>query len=139
MYLPLFIFLISIGSIGLLFFRKFKVLGPAIGAHRKIDHTEFFFDVPELEDIKVIVVKQMKRYGYLTLVTTLRIYVRGGKLANTLARTIARKAMTLNDKYLSKKKETKGAQTSIFLRTIGEYKRKIKKLKDRIKQEEGIE
>lgn len=138
MYLPLFIFLISIGSLVLLFFRKFKTLGPDLMT-RRIDHTRFLFDVPELEDISVIVVRQMKRYGYLTLVTTLRIYVRGGKVAHTLAKTIASRATTLKYKYLSKKKQPGMAQTSKFLKTVGEYKRKIKSLKDRIKQEEGIE
>ncbi len=139
MYLPLFIFLISLSGLGFLFFRKFKALGPELVARRRFDHTQFFFDVPELEDISVIVVKQMKRYGYLTLVTTLRIYVRGGKVAQNLAKTIGKRATALSHKYLVKKKEKQGVRTSKFLKTVGEYKHKIATLKERIKREEGIE
>ena len=52
---------------------------------------DFAIDVPDFEEVKNILVKKSKRYGYIALVVTIRLYVLGTYATKNYAKKIANK------------------------------------------------
>ncbi len=93
--------------------------------------------VPDLHKIKFLVYKNIKKYGYLVLVTVIRLSIR----SSNFIKTKIKKLSDIVKKILVKNKPEQAnspKEVSKFLRMISDYKHKISKIKHRIKEEEGI-
>ena len=107
----------------------------AEGDSRRYEEFDLVLQVPDIEEIKLSVVKNGKRYGYLLLVIGIRAYV--------LTLDFTKKQTRAFYKQISKrfKKKDTAAQTDVengFLKKMSEYKDKIKEIKDKIREEEGL-
>jgi hypothetical protein len=104
----------------------------------KIMHPHPF--VPELQKIKKITSKGAKKIAYISLFMVLRFFIKSSNFVKTESNILAKKLIDRIQKNNSKslgggqKKEA-----SKYLKTISEYRQKIKKMKHIIKKEEGIE
>ena len=93
-------------------------------------------EVPRLEEIQKVSGKILRRLGYFLLVETIRAYVR---LIQFLKNTYGK----IETKLAARRQKNGGAPAPLkepnrFLKTIAEYKRKIGKIKQEIKEEENL-
>ena len=97
--------------------------------------------VPDLQKIKHLTFKNTKKFGYLALFLTLRFFIKSSNFIKTksviLVKTIKNK-ITKNRDYLADEIAEK-KEVSKYLKIISEYRHKIRQMKHRIKEEEGIE
>lgn len=97
-------------------------------------------DMPDLQDIKILVFKKLKRYTYITLVISIRLWIISSNYLKRKYKDLKKKTIELFDKYTSDKKTNDAPrEVSKFLKVMSEYKKEVKKIKHRIKKEEGIE
>jgi len=94
----------------------------------KIEHIErVLFDIPNLDQVKNVTVKNSKRYGYVILVETIRFYVRASILIKYIYFKTKKKIKEIYHRYFPHKiKENKEKEVSKFLRMVSDYKNKIK-------------
>ena len=126
------LFLISFITIIIIFGRKLSLIQSQNINIVEKEHTTL--KIPYVLEIKQITVERLKKYGYLILVTTIRIYFRSLNL-------LKRKYKELKTKIDSSKGEApsvKKQEVSGFLKGISDYKNKIRKIKHDIKEEEGL-
>jgi hypothetical protein len=95
--------------------------------------------IPNLQEVRYTVSKSSKRYGFISLVIILRISVLSSHFLKKTYVTGKEKTIYLIQKYIFKRKGNQIKEASKFLKAISDYKQKIKKIKHRIKEEEGIE
>ncbi len=86
-----------------------------------------------LKEIQETTVHNAKRYGYVALVITIRLYMRvmnyfKNKYQNIKTKIQARSLANDNDKK----------EISKFLKIITEYKQKVREIKHRIRKEESL-
>jgi hypothetical protein len=96
--------------------------------------------VPELQKIKHLTFKNIRRLGYLTIFVTLRFFI---KSSNFLKITSKMLLEELKNKLKKNKNSSldgtiEKKEVSKYLRIISEYQQKIRKMKHKIKEEEGI-
>ena len=98
-------------------------------------NTEILFEVSHLEKVKLFTIKNIKKYGHILLVETLRLYIRFSNFLKNKYQEIKIKIRNRNKKnnLNSEKREI-----SKFLKTIGDYKNKIREIKHKIKKEENL-
>jgi len=138
MYISLILFFIALTGIATLLARKIFVLKHANIHHPK--DLELEFEVPDLDEVKKFANKKIKRYGYMALVSTIRLYIIGGSFLKNKSMIVLKTIKSkLPGKKITKIDKDGNIETSAFIKTISEYKHKIKKIKHRIKKEEGIE
>jgi hypothetical protein len=118
---------------------KRKLTLIANGHTVKIQHAHPF--VPDLQKIKHITFKSTKRFGYVTLFITLRFFIKSSNFIKTKSKIIIKE---LKNKFRKNKENyadeiIEKKEVSKYLKVISEYKDKIRKIKDVIKEEEGIE
>lgn len=136
MSLILILFFVSLAGISFMIGRKLILLkrGQIIAGEN------FFVEIPDLQEIKYIAVQGTKKYGYILLVETLRFSIRssyflkkkGGEIAEKIKNKFSRSQSFAGG-------EPEKREVSKFLKMISEYKEKIGKIKNKIKEEEGIE
>lgn len=101
----------------------------------KLEGGDFFFDVPDFEQIRYVLIRQSKKYGYIALVYTIRLYVRGVHFSKGLYTKAKEKVISLiqrrNGEWKPEQKEV-----SKFLKAIASYKQKISQIKQQIQEEE---
>lgn len=97
---------------------------------------DFMVEVPDLAEVKTILHKKSRRYGYIALVVTIRAYVLTShalkQKSETLWQLIKRKLAKRNKEKTHVEAENK------FLTRISEYKNRIRRIKEKIKEEEGL-
>lgn len=127
------LFLVSLAGLTVMVGRK--IIFIRSGQVAKTEHFHPF--VPDLQKIKSLAYKNIRRYGYLALVTVIRYYVlfsnfirvRWNELSGIIKKTLIRNKSTKTDGP---------KEVSTFLKVISEYKHKISVIKHKIKKEEGI-
>jgi hypothetical protein len=98
-------------------------------------------DIPDLEEIKIIASKKIKKHGYSALVTTLRFYI----ISSHFLKKTSKELYTKVKDKLNRNKNRLGGnplekpEVSKFLKRISEYKEKVRTIKHKIKKEENIE
>lgn len=138
MYISLILFFIALGGITILLTRKIFVL-KHINMHHPKD-LELEFEVPDLDELKAFANKKIKRYGYIALVSAVRLYIIGGSFVKNKSGLVVKKIKSkLPGAKITKIDKDGNIATSPFIKTIIEYKQKIKKIKHKIKKEEGLE
>jgi len=109
------------------------------GQNARIHHHSHMFNL-DLERIKSASVKSMKRFGYISVFIILRLSIKGTHFLKT-------KTLSLVGYLQSKMKRNNGAslyesekkEVSGYLKSIAEYRNRIRQMKHKIKEEEGIE
>jgi len=105
----------------------------------QIEHIEkVLFEIPNLDQIKDVTVKNSKRYGYIILVETIRFYIKSSKLIKYVYIISKKKIKEKYYKYFPhKEKKYEEKEVSKFLKMMSDYKHKIKNIKDKIIEEEN--
>jgi len=133
MNLFLILFFISLISIAVIVGRKIILLRRGM----LVSGEQNNFEIPYIEEVKHITIKKLKRYGYVVLINTIRISMKSTHFAKNKGTDIVNK---LKNKVFKQSLENGDPQeVSKFLQMVGEYKHKIKKIKHRIRKEEGID
>ncbi|MFM7088440.1 MAG: hypothetical protein ACKOW9_02830 [Candidatus Paceibacterota bacterium] len=97
---------------------------------------DFSIDVPDFEEVGQHILKKSKRYSYILLVITIRAYV----LGTHATKKQIQKVTQIIKKRLHKR-HARPIQTPTenkFLKRVTEYKHRIRKIKEQIKTEEGL-
>lgn len=97
--------------------------------------------IPDAEEFKYIFIKNTRRYGFILLVITLRISIKSSYFLKKKFKEIKDIVIEKIKKIITGKKHEilEEKEVSSFLKTISDYKSKVNRIKDRIKEEEGIE
>jgi len=131
----LILFLISTFGIALLVGRKMLVLKNT--EYSAPSDFDFLIEVPDFKEVKTILHQKSRRYGYIALVITIRTYV-------LMSHTLKRKSETLWQfikRRLARRNKVKVPHEEAenkFLTKVSEYKRRIQRIKEKIKEEEGL-
>lgn len=131
MYIPLILFFSSLAAIVFIIQRKLA----AIDHEQILNHEEVLFDVPFLKEVKKVTVVNVKRHGYKGLVATMRFYMLSKSFLHNKYKEIR-----TNIKNRIKATHINGERKEIskFLKVIGDYKRRIREIKHKIKKEENL-
>ena len=131
MYFLLILFFASLASITFMIGRKLALLE----YEQSLNHEEILLELPYLKEIKHATIQNTKKHGYALLVMTVRFYVR---FANFLKSKY--EEIKIKIRNLSTENNVNGEKKEIskFLKVIGDYKRKIRELKHKIKKEENL-
>ncbi len=137
MYLPLILFFLSLVGIVIMIWRELMLVRN--GQVATTYHIHPF--VPDLQKIKYLASKGAKKLSYLTLFVMLKFFIKSSNLIKTKSIVFIKE---LKDKFKkrngnSSDDTTEKKEVSKYLRIISEYQHKIRKIKHRIKKEEGIE
>jgi hypothetical protein len=104
-----------------------------------VEHSHPF--VPEVQKIKNLTFEGIKKFGYVIVFLTLKSFMKSSNFIKNKSKSIIKevqdrlsKNKNINFNELTEKKEI-----SKYLKIISEYRQKIRKIKHRIKEEEGIE
>ncbi len=100
-----------------------------------LQEEKIVFAVPYLEEAKERATHNAKKYGYVTLVITLRWYFRSTNFFKHKYSVVKTK---IKEYRIANSAESGNKETSKFLKVIGEYKGKIRELKHQIKKEENL-
>ena len=131
MYFPLILFFGSLAGISFMIGRKLLMLQNG----QVFSRDETFLKAPHLEELKQKTVKNIKKYGYMGLVTTIRFYIRSTNFIKNKYEEMKIKIKNTRFQKSNKKTEDK-QEISKFLKIISEYKRKIREIKHKIKEED---
>ena len=102
-----------------------------------LEREEVSFKIPHLEKIKHLTVKNMRKYGHMSLVTTLRFYVRSMNLLKNKYEETKIRIKNFNTRKDSNGNGAEKVEVSKFLKMISEYKHKIRAIKQKIHEEEN--
>ena|SRR3989344_4975155 len=129
MYILLILFFTSLILIIFMIGRKLILLQNGLVVNKE----EVLFKIPHLEKIKNLTIENAKKYGHLGLVTTLRLYVRSiNFLKNKYQETKIKIENWNKENHINGEKK----EISKFLKIIGDYKHKIREIKNKIHEEE---
>lgn len=138
MYLPLIFFFLSLTGIIIMIWRELVLVKN--GQVPTAQHSHPF--VPDLQKIKYLTSKGTKKLSYITLFITLKVFIKSSNFIKTNSKIFFKKIkdrFKKNNKLLDGATEEEKKGVSKYLRVISEYQNKIRKIKHRIKKEEGIE
>jgi len=142
MSLSLFFFLLSLLGIVLMIGRKLVLVRS--GKYGSLNGEEIdilLFVTPNLEKIKLLTFRNVKRLGYFTVFATLRLMIKSSNFVKVKSRLLvgAIKNRLKKDKDELIEEIVEKKEVSKYLRVISEYRQKIKRMKHIIKEREGIE
>ena len=90
--------------------------------------------IPEANEIKYLLIKNAKKYGFVMIAIILRTTVRTNVLVKRKVVEISNRIKNHLYKNTSEKRSKK--EVNGFLKGMSEYKKKIRRLKDKIVEEE---
>ncbi len=99
-----------------------------------LNHREIIFDLPYVKEIRHITVKNIRKMGHAGLVYTLRSYIRTVSFLKYRYEEIKIKIKNGSRNQANGQKK----EISKFLKTVGDYKSKIREITHRIKKEEDL-
>jgi hypothetical protein len=101
---------------------------------------KYILETFNLNELRYTATKNAKKYGFIILITTLRISIKSSHILKNGYKKTKDKINTSIDNYLARKnKGAKEKEVSSFLKMVSDYKHRIRQIKHRIKEEEGIE
>lgn len=131
MYFLLTLFFTSLFGIAFMIGRKLLLLQD--GQIVQIEHS-IFEDPYLLEKLKHVTLKGAKKYSFALLVAIIRLYFRTSNWVKNKYKEITIKIKNIKGEKAHELAEKK--EVSKFLKMIGDYKYKIRELKEKIKEEE---
>lgn len=123
------IFFISLGAMATMLKRKIVLLG-----NGHVNAKEKELELPYVVEVKNIFLKKTRQFGYVGVVTIIRLYFKSFNFLKAKYAVLKNKVNSLGKTELKNgngQKELNG-----FLKVVSDYKEKIKKIKHRIKEEE---
>jgi len=104
------------------------------------DLHNFAINVPDLEKVKEVANRNVRKLSYRTLVATLRTYLITLNFLKGRYQVLKNKINKLNKKVnpSSAVSTPKTREANKFLVMISDYKKKIKNIKRKIEEEEGL-
>lgn len=133
-----FLLILFFGSlIGITFMIGKKLMLIRNGQVFKIHDNITFLETPFLEKIKHVTIKNTKKHGYFLLVATIRLYF---KITNFLKNKYQETKTKIKEIHLRRQKPLPGEKKEVnsFLKMVIEYKHKIRKIKQQVKDEENL-
>ena len=125
------LFFISLVGICLMLYRRVSLIR---AGHIEADHKTPI--LPDIKEVRYIIFKSAKRYSFVLIEIILRTSIKSSlaikKKSTELFTTIKDKLK----KHLPERDPLQKKEVSGFLKAMSEYKQKIKKLKNRIIEEE---
>jgi hypothetical protein len=97
------------------------------------------FEIPYLEEARDIIIKNLKRYEYLSLVIIVKFALQFSNFLKNKSKELSVKIQNIHLKNQSTREIKEKFATSNLLKLIYNYKRKIKRITYKIKQEEKEE
>lgn len=131
MYILICLALISFVAMYFMLWRKLALVRN--GAVVEGAHAHPF--VPDLENLKKLAHKNTRWLAYKTLVTALRLHIRGSNTLKNKYGELKQKIREIRDKNGNGLPQAK-PEVSNFLQLITDYKNKIRHIKHKIKKEE---
>lgn len=129
------LFFISLTVITVMFGRKLNLVrNGEIEINESINTA---LEIPYIAEIKQITVKKVKRFGYIGLVTSIRLYFRSTNLVKAKYQDL--KTKMKNVQKTNAVEGTTEKEVSRFLKVVSDYKHKIRRIKHQIKEEEKID
>lgn len=129
MYFLLILFFSSLFGITFMIGKKLIILQNIQALHNE----EINFKTSHLEEWKDLSIKGLKKHSYNGLVSIIRAYIHS---VNFLKKTYRNIKDALIEKVNSNSSQKK--EISKFLKVVSDYKYKIRKIKDRVKEEENL-
>lgn len=131
-YLPL-VFFASLVGVMIMIYRKVNHLREG----RVLEPGEFLFEIPTLADIRAKTAEKTKVAGELGLIGAVKFYLHSSNLFKALSRETKAFVKKMIYEYYSSRNKDGEHEASKFLKMVGEYKQKVRKIKRKI-EEEGI-
>ena len=134
MYILLILFFASLVSIAVMIGRKLVLLKNG----SMIVSEEIPMEIPYVKELRHITIKNIKKYGHMSVVTTLRMYIRSSHILKKNYQNIKEQVKERIAK--SRINNTSGEKREVnkFLKMVGDYKHKIREIKHKIKEEENL-
>ena len=92
--------------------------------------------LPDIQEVRFIIVRSAKRYSFIIIEIILRTSIKSSMAIKKRTTELFHAVKNKVTKHLPEKPATEKKEVSGFLKTVSEYKHKIKKLKNRIIEEE---
>ena len=129
MYILLFIFFGSLLGIAFMLGRKLALLESGeIRVEENMDAVHYF------EELKRSLLRNMRMTGFALLVGLVRLYVKVSEFLHSEYRDTKEKLAAIYEKNVgAQPRET--LEASGFMKKIGEYKRRLRRIKQKVKQE----
>lgn len=131
MYFLLILFFASLFGIAIMIGRKLVLLRNGQAQFKE----ETFFRAEFLDEWKYLIIKNIKKYGYIGLVAMIRFYIR---FSNFLRNKYQEIKIIIKNMRGKKLNEDEKREVNRFLKIISEYKHKIREIKHKIKEEENL-
>jgi len=105
-----------------------------------VPEENFPIEIPNLQEVKYIAIKNAKKHSYFLFVESIRFSIKSSHFLKRVFRKIKEKTSYIFRKHVLKKaeEEIKTKEVSGFLKMISDYKHKIKKIKHQIREEENL-
>lgn len=132
MNILIFLFIISFFAITIIFNRKLSLVQNKDTSI--LEKEQIILEIPYVVEIKHITTRKIKKYGYVTLVTIIRLYFRSINLLKLKYTKVKTKISNLHKHDIENGIANK--EVNKFLRVVSDYKHKIRKIKHSIKKEE---
>lgn len=94
------------------------------------------FEIPYTREIRGATIRNIRKYGHVSLVMTIRLYVRSNNFLKNKYEEVKVKVKDIHYKRRIKNGSRDRQEISKFLKIISDYKHKIRKIKQRIHEEE---
>ena|SRR3989344_8829845 len=134
MYILLILFFISLLGIVFMIGRKLVLIQNRQSLNEIPAEEDRQFEIhPYIKEVKYITIKNIKKYGHISLVETLRFYIRSSNFLKNKYEEIKIKNIQYRNRLASDLPEK---QVSKFLKMISDYKHKIREIKHKIHEEE---
>jgi hypothetical protein len=131
MYFILTLFFASLIGITFMIGRKLVLL-----QNGQISYKEYApYRGMHMEELKYIILKGIKRYGFITLVALIRLYVKVSSVIKNVYENTKDQVKSFFSKRLNAN-PTEKREVNKFLRMVSEYKLKLRMIKERVKEEE---
>lgn len=134
MNLLLILFFVSLAGLIVMIWRKVSKQEEIIDEEEV--PSDAILEIPYMDEIKYMTVKKMKQYGYVVLLSSIRLSLKSSHVVKKASKEVAK--MVKNSLLKNKGESGDPKEVSKFLQLVTDYKHKIKKIKRKIQEEEGL-
>ena len=135
-------FFISLVGISTMIGRRLVVIKNKQTINAESFAHDFAIEVPDLEEVKDVTSKNLRNLGFVLLVATLRIYILSLDFLKKKYKILKNKIKEARQKRMGKlgnmSNISEEREANKFLQMMSEYKTKIRKIKRKIREEEGL-
>lgn len=132
----IFLILFLISLLGILFILRRKTVMLRKGVITP--EGEFPWKVPETEEVKYLASKNLRKIGYIVLVIIIHAYLKSSDLIKESYHGVRNKLKKIINKRNLKPENRENKEVSGFLKMVSEYKEKVRKIKNKIREEENL-